>query len=94
MLLGKVDSSLISHTQVLGKLADKEHGQFIVLFQQLHDDWHWNQTDSTWFERSSSSNEIFTSKISTVSKIFLVFHDTDNLASTTDTVFVDFHFTT
>ena len=94
MFLCQINGTFVRDTQVDGKLADKEHGQVIVLGNQRSDGTHRNQANNGRFESCCGSYKILFGKISTICKVFAWFNHADNLTSTPHTIFEDFHFST
>ena len=70
MFLCQVDGTFVGDTEVNRKLADKEHGQIVILGNQGGDSTHRNQTDNGRFKSSCSGNEVLFRKVGAVRKIF------------------------
>ena len=94
MFLCQVDGTFVGDTEVNRKLADKEHGQIVILGNQGGDSTHRNQTDNGRFKSSCSGNEVLFRKVGAVRKIFPRFDHANNLTSSSYTIFEDFYFPT
>lgn len=94
MFLRQVYGTFIGNAQVNGQLLDEEHGKVVVLCEQSHQGSHGDLANKRRLECRCCRDIVCFCKVRAVTEIFDRFNHTDNLASTTDSVFIDFDLST
>ena len=94
MFLRQVYGTFIGNAQVNGQLPDEEHGKVVVLCEQSHQGSHGDLANKRRLECRCCRDIVCFCKVRAVTEIFDRFNHTDNLASTTDSVFIDFDLST
>ena len=88
MFLSKIDYLGIGTTQIAGELMNKEHGEVIVLADEIFNNFHGNYAYYRRFESSSRRDIWFACEVCTIPEILNRTIQSENLHPVTDAAFV------